>query len=435
MLIKQNKHKMKYLKQTQAIIFYGARLLHNGRDVSNEGLARKMQDLSSMLGDFVGEKFMGSIENCGIDVDDMYAKALSALMANGSKLFDESATRHDKLKAEEAIIEALKDDDEEKCSNDEMKKIAAAKQNFLGCLGADNFLDLDKFFDNDLPILEEIKKECKEMSDLTSDTSDLGLGFDMLEDDSALGKASKRCLQTVLADNEIGNFIRHIYDHLDEAAVCFQKLGDELPHCYVNVPAEDGIEFKLPMSLEKKLDCLSGVYLEESSLCNSTFEALDKCLPEVGAAIDDEIPSKCVEEGALVGKSDLLGMDSSVLTQNKLLPDYCSKTIDDAVMKEVKARMNYYNSNRVYGWTAKREDPEAVTQAQALASGLTRVELSDSSQESTVHTFLPLVLLGVAAVVVAAVLILTRSRSTTSRHPPRSAFLYPEFDEITDEIV
>ena len=420
---------MKYLTQT---ILYGARLLQNTGDVSSKGLvslmSRKLQN-TSVLMDSRGTEVIDKFEKCDVDVDDLYSKAIGAMMSNGSALLDESASVHDKLEAEAAVIESLKDDDEMECNAEEENKFTIAQKNLLKCLDIDTFLDSNKLFANELPLMEEIKDECASSDELFALEA-----ANLLDEDGAVGESTQRCAQKILGHNEVGNFIRHIYDNLPASAKCLVTFSEELPHCYITIPMEvedDSEEFKLPLSLEKKLDCLIGGFLEDSSteFCTSTFEALGECLPKVGANfIDDEIASSCAEEGALVGKTDFLGMDSSVLTQNKILPDFCVKVLDqNSTMKEVEARLQYYNENRDYGWTVEKKDPEVSTQVFSSGFVSSRVEANSNQVTSGSHTaFLPLALVVAGLVVVVCALFFTRRSVNPS--PPPSAFQYPEFD-------
>ena len=423
---------MKYLTQT---ILYGARLLQNTGDVSSKGLvslmSRKLQntDLSAVLLDSMGIEEFDKFEECGVDVDDLYSKAIGAMLGNGSALLDESVSVHDKLEAEAAVVESLKDDDEMECNAEEENKFTTAQKDLLRCLGIDTFLDSNKLFANELPLMEEIKDECTFMS---SDEIFALEATNLLDEDGAVGESTQRCAQKILGNNEIGNFIRHIYDNLPASAKCLVTFSEELPHCYITIPMEDDSEeFKLPLSLEKKLDCLIGGFLEDSSteFCTSTFEALGECLPKVGANfIDDEIASSCAEEGALVGKTDFLGMDTSVITQNKMLPDFCVKVLDqDSTIKEVESRLQYYNENRDYGWTVEKKDAEVATQVFSSGFASSRVEANSNQVTSGPRTvFLPLALVVVGLVVVGSALFFTRRSVNPS--PPPSAFQYPEFD-------
>ena len=58
-------------------------------------MSRKLQntDLSSGLLDSMGIEVINIFEKCDVDVDDLYSKAIVAIMGNGSALLDESAHR------------------------------------------------------------------------------------------------------------------------------------------------------------------------------------------------------------------------------------------------------------------------------------------------------------------------------------------------------
>ena len=156
---------------------------------------------------------------------------------------------------------------------------------------------------------------------------------------------------------------------------CFSKLGENLPHCVLSLPVQDGNSMSLPISLEKKLACVLGSsyqsFIEEA--CVDMYAGLDKCLPQSDDDTDvDDVTSSCArEEGILIGKQDdLLGMDASVVTGNEM-PDFCSKAFKEKGMKteELQSRLEYYNKHREYGWTIEssvndaKDEVEAVTES------------------------------------------------------------------------
>jgi hypothetical protein len=135
------------------------------------------------------------------------------------------------------------------------------------------------------------------------------------------------------------------------------KLGEDLPHCVFPVPLEDGETLSLPLSLDRKMLCVLGssskIILD--TFCVESFDGLDKCLPQIDDADVDEYTSQCAQdEGLFLGKQEFLGIDSSVLSGDKI-PDFCSKIFEEKGLdtEQLQSRLDYYNKNREYGWTVE----------------------------------------------------------------------------------
>jgi len=74
----------------------------------------------------------------------------------------------------------------------------------------------------------------------------------------------------------------------------------------------------------------------------------------------DEYTSRCAQdEGLFLGKQEFLGIDSSVVSGDKI-PDFCSKVFEERGLdtEELQSRLDYYNENREYGWTVIEPNPK-----------------------------------------------------------------------------
>jgi len=318
------------------------------------------------------ENFMENFEQCGIDVEEMTGKALGAFFSYGSGLDMSSPESFLGSDTYGPMLLALKDDDEKECSATDSANFLLASNEYLQCSGMNDFFDYGADSKEIEVLFQSFEDDCKPFFDMVNTGDILSLQHDILDEESSLGQSSKRCLQTFLGDNAMGNFIRYQYNHIDKTFGCFSKLGEDLPHCVLSLPVEDGDPMSLPLSLEKKLACVLGSsyesFIEEA--CVGMFEGLDKCLPRSDDAtnVDDAISLCAGEEGILIGKQDdLLGMDASVVTDNKM-PDFCSKVFKEKGMDadELQSRLEYYNKNREYGWTIESIVPESPEESQAL---------------------------------------------------------------------
>jgi hypothetical protein len=91
------------------------------------------------------------------------------------------------------------------------------------------------------------------------------------------------------------------------------------------------------------------------TFCVQSYDGLDKCLPQIDDVDVDEYTSQCAQdEGLFLGKQAFLGIDSSVLSGDKI-PDFCSKVFEEKGLdtEELQSRLDYYNENREYGWTVE----------------------------------------------------------------------------------
>jgi len=69
--------------------------------------------------------------------------------------------------------------------------------------------------------MQSIEDDCKPVFDMVTTGDILSLQQDVLDEESAFGESSKRCLQTLLGDNALGNFIRYEYNHIDKVITNF----------------------------------------------------------------------------------------------------------------------------------------------------------------------------------------------------------------------
>jgi len=114
--------------------------------------------------------------------------------------------------------------------------------------------------------------------------------------------------------------------------------------------------------------------------CIGIYEGLDKCLPQSDATDIDETTSSCAEEeGLLLGKLNFIGMDSSVLTRNRM-PKFCLQIFEEKLMDitEIQSRLDYYNKNREYGWTLETTANDAKVGVEEAPE----VEASEQPQDS-----------------------------------------------------
>mmetsp|Transcript_15170 Transcript_15170/g.32929 ORF Transcript_15170/g.32929 Transcript_15170/m.32929 type:complete len:586 (-) Transcript_15170:79-1836(-) len=351
------------------------------------------------------DEVMENMEQCGIDVADMETKALGAFLMSGASMDFSSP---ESFGAFAPILLALKDDDEVDCTEYDLAKLVSASEEYLQCSGTNVFFD-PKDTEEYAALIQSIEDECKPIMDLVISGDILSLEEeDILDEESELGKSGKRCLQTLLGDNEMGNFIRYQYNHMDEIFGCFTKLGENIPHCVISIPTlEDGTTYSFPLSLEKKLSCVLGSSSASviEAACVGTYETLDKCLPQSDATDVDGMTSLCAEEeGLFLGKQDtILGMDASIVTGNKM-PGFCSKVFEEKGMdtKDLQSRLEHYHENREYGWTlastangakveveAAPESPE-VEEEEESPQAVPSVSMKASEQPQEMYKSVPI---------------------------------------------
>lgn len=231
-------------------------------------------------------------------------------------------------------------------------------------LGMNKFFGSIDFQDNEsLALMQSIEGVCKPVFDMVMNNAEVEVLMEGdLDEDSELGGSVKNCLQILLGDNPVGNTIRYQYHHLDTMFGCVSKFGDSLPHCLLNSPPSDeGTVISMPLSLEKKLDCIVGASYEGllEEMCMGILGALDDCLPSCHETVDDQVSSvynSCTQEegmGVMFAKSDFLfGIDTSVIDNNQM-PEFCSKIFKKKGVetKDIQSRLDNFNLGRSYGWT------------------------------------------------------------------------------------
>merc|ERR1719223_1123746 len=173
------------------------------------------------------------------------------------------------------MLLALKDDDENVCTPTESADVLHAAENYLQCSGMNAFFDSEELKSGEL--VQNIVADCQPVFDMAVREDIVNI-----QDDTEIDRLGKSCLQTLLGDNAIGNFIRYEYGNLDEIFGCFSKLGEELPHCVMSTPVDDEDVMSLPLSLMKKLDCVLGLSYESliEDMCVNLYETFDECLPK-----------------------------------------------------------------------------------------------------------------------------------------------------------
>jgi len=296
--------------------------------------------------------FMETFEQCGIDVGDMAGKAMGAFFLYGSDIDMSSLESIMAFDSYGPMLSALKDDDENECSETDEVNLVSAIMEYSECSGISEFSNPEE----SAVTLQILEDDCKPVFDMVLGGDFDFLQLDDLDENSAFGESLKHCLKSLLGDNPVGNFIRYEYNHMDKILGCFGKLSEDLPHCVLSVPVQDGDPVSLPLSLEEKLTCLIGSSYEGilEGACLELFGNLDMCLPQSGDATTDvDHVEECAELGIPFGKlDDLLGMDVSAVTEDKM-PDFCSKIFEENGLDaaDVQSRLQFYNKNREYGWT------------------------------------------------------------------------------------
>ncbi|KAL3795467.1 hypothetical protein HJC23_000825 [Cyclotella cryptica] len=404
------------------------------------GAGEEEGDGFAMLGDV-----MQNVEECGIDLADMATKALEAFMTMGTEMGTVDYSDPQSFDVFAQILMAFKDDDEVECSETEADRLPTALQNFLQCSGLSDFFPEDDaestaliqtILDSCNPILDTLIAGDGSLSSLV-DEHDEGNDFDSLGED---------CVRAFYGDNPMGNTIRFEYQHIDEVFGCLGNLGDDMPHCVISSPSTPDDERRMhsvPLSLLKKLACVLGSSYKPAldMVCVSIYEGLDECLPQLDEDETNGATSLCGREhGIVLGKTDF-GMDSSVLTGNKI-PSFCTEIFDmkGIDISELKSRLDRYNRNREYGWTLENAgnveantEVEEAKEARISLNSPTKERPSQESSESllaspasssAVHISmrnLLLVVFGAIALALAIKYSKGRRRPATSRGSGRSA--------------
>lgn len=393
-------------------------------------------------GDDMGlEALMENFEQCGVDVEEMTNKALGAYFLFGGAFSNFDPSAPETFPGPDTvgnILRSFKDDDEQDCGDSDMPQLLTASTDYLQCSGINDFFTLTEIESGGL--LTQMEEDCKPVMDMVTsmaaemlanpkDLANFDPDQDMFGEDSELGKLGKKCLKTIFGDNAIGNYIRYEWNNMDKTLGCFSKLAEELPHCVLSSPVDETASVSFPLSLEKKMACLIGssTDLFTETMCVDFYEELDECLPqEYDDANTDVILAECGEDDTL------LGMDASVLSQNKI-PAFCTKIYEDNETidaEEFQTRFDYYNKNREYGWTIKsstevesgKDDNKDEPTAASVQSGIwgDGEAVADEAEAATGGTT---VLLGkVSAVLVfaaggLALLIKSRGFGAFSRMP------------------
>jgi len=349
------------------------------------GAGEEQDDGFAILGDV-----MQNVEACGIDLADMATKVLEAFIMGdtGTDTIDYSDPQS--YEVFYTVLMALKDDDEPVCSETETARLPIASKKFMQCAGLSDFCSEDET--ETATLMQTILDSCKS----TMNTVIAGAGgltsLDYLIDESNdFDSLDKSCFQNLYGDNPIGNTIRYEYHHLDKVGDCFGKLGEDLPHCVISSPSplNDSRTHSVPLSIMKKLACVLGSSYTPAldMLCVSTYEGLDECLPQLDEDVVNGVTSMCaIERGLNLGKMGF-GMDSSVISGNKM-PAFCSKIFEEKGIDtlEVQSRLDHYNKNREYGWTLDSiGHNEAHVEVEEVEEA--RASLESSSKEHSTQKY------------------------------------------------
>jgi len=270
------------------------------------------------------------------------------------------------------ILLDLKEDDEDVCSEEEMLSVASAGQELWECASYSGDLD-STLIESDFTL---IQNDCEEFSKLIEIESPFDVDGEKFYTDKAFAISGRKCLQSMLGDNVAGNYIRHVYNNMDQVIQCMVEFGEKLPKCVLTsqdqVNSIGGDKITLPLSLDKKIFCLVKSYenIFVDSICTTLYEGLDNCLPDVGDDFDsDSVSLSCLENDVPIGKQDMLfGMDTSVITENKV-PDFCSQVFEQSDMDiiQLNHRLDYFNKEREYGWVADSYDASSEDAVQGAS--------------------------------------------------------------------
>lgn len=350
-------------------------------------------DLGALMEDFT---------NCGVDPIGMMTKLVSVGI-------DADQDQGSIWK----ILLALKDDDEDVCTEEEVSAVVSVSREFWECASPSSDLDWD-MVDSQFNL---ILNGCEEFSKLLEVESVLDFDLKRPYEDKSFAISGRKCLQSALGDNIVGNFFRHMYNNIDQVIQCEVEFGDKLPKCIITTRGQENSigdeEIAFPLSLEKKMTCLAGSYENVliDSICATLYNGLDDCLPNLGDDFDDErVSSSCRENDVLIGKQDLLfGMDTSIITDNRV-PDFCSNVFKESGMDiiQLNQRLDYFNKKREYGWVS--DSYEARNEDSVLGASPTEWENGAMIQvepKGTSYSFV----IGVSAAAVGLAIILFATRS------------------------
>lgn len=160
-------------------------------------------------------------------------------------------------------------------------------------------------------------------------------GMMMQQDDEGL----QQCVDAIMGDNPIGNFLRDLYHHPGKYCECMATLADKTPACFVTLPNEAG---SLPLSVVKKEICLLEIGCDAiDGFCESEIQSLDECLPPPGDTTFSCL--KVIEDCSLLSTPPVSMVAPPELTASEL-PDSCVRVHDESMSDtKVVERYNQFN--------------------------------------------------------------------------------------------
>jgi len=248
--------------------------------------------------------------------------------------------------------------------------ISIAIESFNNCSGMGAIVDMVEKALLAGSLDDPLMNDCQDLMSLAmsselpgidlSDISDLSdIDDPMMTEEQS--NAARTCINTLLGDNPVGNFVRLQYQNIDTTLQCFHGLSQELPKCVLSEPGSDGDEgIDLPLSLEKKMACvLSEEILYKpllESMCTELHAGLDACLPPLDQQQNTrqyEKVQECANEHSIfLGEIPGIGVDATLITGKSIYPSFCTRVAPSLDFSSLDDRIAHYN-----GWV-EHETPD-----------------------------------------------------------------------------
>jgi hypothetical protein len=340
-----------------------------------------MMDSSPFEGLF-DEATLAKVDECGVDLDEIMNDYINAMM--DAAMMD---NEEDKVSFLFDFMEnQLAEEGEMNCTEEQVAQYNDAGSDFLKCIGWNQ----EDF--NSREMYDQIKENCEQIMDPSN-------AMMMQPDDEGL----QRCLDTIMGDNPIGNFLRDLYHHPGKYCKCMASLDEATPECFVTLPNDVG---RVPLSVVKKEICLLEIGCDAiDGFCEGEIQSLDECLP----SLEDKSFSclQVIEDCSLLSSPPISIVAPPELTMSEL-PDSCVRVHDESfpdtnVVERYTQFNDVCNNN---GSTAK---------SQSLYTSPT-----ESSDDKTVVN-IPAVLLSIAlisAVLIAVVVLIRKRRANALEFGP-----------------
>jgi hypothetical protein len=205
-------------------------------------------------------------------------------------------------------------------------------------------------------MFDDVKENCEQIMDPMNSMM-------MQQDDEGLQK----CLETVMGDNPIGNFLRDLYHYPEKYCECMASLADDTPECFIALPSDEG---RVPLSVLKKEICLLEIGCDAiDDFCAGEIKSLDECLPP----LDDETFSclQVIEDCSLLNVPPVSMLAPPELTMSQL-PDSCVRVHDES-MSDTKVVERYTRFNDVCN---NKGVPESALYTSAAQSSVKEASVS-----------------------------------------------------------